>query len=126
MMILKHIIITTIVAIMLTHIATPHNHYTKLDALHSLEHNEVDNFVDVLGLAFHHGNDKDLSESNQVSYLNDDFSDYEIIAYSILISENVQNEESYIPKVYPYIFIKYQKYFCLNYSPLRAPPKDII
>lgn len=125
MILLKHIIITTIVAIMLMHIVTPHNHYTKLDAMHSLEHNEVDNIVGVLGLAFHHGSKKDLKESNQVSYLNYDFTAEEITAYPIVISEIAENEESLIPKVYPQVLIEHHKYFS-NYMPLRAPPIEII
>lgn len=122
----KHILVSSIVAIMLLHTAIPHNHYAKLDSLHSIEHNQVANIVDVLGLGFHHSSQKDLNESNQVSNEVLNLADVELTAYPLITKEVTPIELSSASVDYTHLFIKHYKFFYSNKLPLRAPPKEII
>lgn len=122
----KHILVTSIVAIMLMHTAIPHNHYSKTDIKHTLEHNQAINIVDVLGLGFHHSSDKDLNESNQVSYEALDLAADELTVTPLIITEVAVLEQSSDSQDYPQVFIRHYKYFYPNNLPLRAPPKVII
>jgi hypothetical protein len=108
------------------HIAIPHNHYTKSDAKHSIEHNEVTSIVDLLGLAFHNGNEKDLKESNQVSYEALDLAADELTVSPLIITEVAELEQSSDSQYYLQVFIRHYKHFYPNNLPLRGPPKVII
>lgn len=126
MKLMNHILVALIVAIMLMHIAIPHNHYTKSDDKHSIEHSEPSDIVELLGLAFHNSSEKDLSESNKAFYHIFDLSAQEVTAYPFVIYEVTDIEQTALLVDYPPVFIEYYKYYYSNKLPLRAPPEEII
>jgi hypothetical protein len=122
----KHIIITSIVAIMLMHTAIPHSHYSKSDTSQMMENSPISSLVDILGLGFHNSGEKNLNESNQVSYDDLDFTAQETTLYPVVVSQVVDIEQSSALIDYQPLFIKHYKYSYSNNLPLRAPPREII
>lgn len=122
----KHIIITSIVAIMLMHTAIPHSHYSKSDTSQMMENSPVSSLVDILGLGFHNSGEKNLNESNQVSYNDLDFTAEETTLYPVVISQVVDIEQSATLVDNQLGLIKHYKSFYSNNLPQRAPPREII
>lgn len=120
------IILSLTIAIIFLHTVIPHNHYDEYNVEHSIAHSQVTNIVDFLGLGFHHGSEKDLTEFKQVDYRELDLSAVKLTDTLLIITKVVESEPSISSLEYPILFTKHYKYFYSNNSPLRAPPKEII
>lgn len=123
---LYHIILSLTIAIIFLHTVIPHNHYDEYNVEHSIAHSHVTNIIDLLGLGFHHSNQKDLNDLNQVNYKVIDFEAVELNKYTPINEGITILELSYESPDSPNFVINHYRHLYSNTFPQRAPPIVII